>query len=64
MPSNRNWVKYSNLGFQIIATLGLFGWIGYFLDSKYPHSSPYFLVGFLFIGVAVALYHLWASIDK
>tara|TARA_B100001540_G_scaffold179581_1_gene158395 strand:+ start:722 stop:916 length:195 start_codon:yes stop_codon:yes gene_type:complete len=64
MSSNQNWIKYSNLGFQIIATLSLFGWIGYLIDSRYPDSSPYFLVGFLFIGVAVALYHLWTSIYK
>ena len=34
MKSQNNWIKYSNLGFQIIATIGVFGWIGYLLDSS------------------------------
>ena len=59
----KNWMQYSNLGFQIIATLGLFGWIGSSLDQRYPDASPYCFIGLLFIGVAIALYHLWNSIS-
>ena len=33
---NKDWIKHSNLGFQIITTLALFGGIGYFLDNIYP----------------------------
>jgi len=64
MLPNKNWTRYSNLGFQIIATIGVFGWIGYSLDNSYPDSSPYFLIGLLFIGVVVALYQLWRVIFK
>ena len=61
---NNNWIKYSNLGFQIIATIALFGWIGYLIDSSYPDLKPYFLISLLFVGVAVALYQLWRAIFK
>jgi len=61
---NKNWIKYSNLGFQIIATIGVFGWIGYLLDNRYPDSKPYFFIGLLFIGVTIALYQLWKVIFK
>tara|TARA_Y100001970_G_C14204929_1_gene843415 strand:- start:1371 stop:1559 length:189 start_codon:yes stop_codon:yes gene_type:complete len=61
---NKNWIKYSNLGFQIIATIGLFGWIGYSLDNHYPNSKPYFLIALIFIGVAISLYQLWKVIFK
>tara|TARA_Y100000996_G_scaffold127902_2_gene97019 strand:+ start:6460 stop:6660 length:201 start_codon:yes stop_codon:yes gene_type:complete len=61
---NNNWIKYSNLGFQIIATIAIFGWIGYLIDSSYPDSKPYFLISLLFVGVAVALYQLWIAIFK
>tara|TARA_B100001750_G_scaffold233976_1_gene234782 strand:+ start:144 stop:341 length:198 start_codon:yes stop_codon:yes gene_type:complete len=63
-PGKNKWIQYSNLGFQIIATLGLFGGIGYFLDNRYPESSPYFLIGLLLVGVGVTLYHLWKTIFK
>tara|TARA_B100001287_G_C22645530_1_gene512471 strand:+ start:192 stop:383 length:192 start_codon:yes stop_codon:yes gene_type:complete len=56
-----SWVKYSNAGFQVIATLILFGWIGYEIDSSYPTQSPLLLVLSLFLGVFIALYQLWSS---
>ena len=64
MSSNKNWIKYSNVGFQILATLALFGWFGYFLDQSYPDFKPLFLIISLFIGIGVSLYYLWKSIFK
>mgnify|MGYP006120562527 CR=1 FL=1 len=64
MLKNKDWIKYSNLGFQIIATLAVFGGIGYFLDNIYFDYKPLFLIGLLFIGVAISLYYLWRSIFK
>ena len=64
MRPNSDWVKYSNIGFQIIVTLALFGWVGYFLDNKFPELRPLFLILMLFIGAAIALYYLWVSVFK
>ena len=64
MRPNSDWVKYSNIGFQIIVTLALFGWIGYFLDNKFPEFQPLFLILMLLIGAAIALYYLWVSLFK
>ena len=64
MRFNSDWVKYSNIGFQTIVTLALFGWIGYFLDNKFPKLQPLFLILMLLIGVVIALYYLWISIFK
>jgi F0F1-type ATP synthase assembly protein I len=63
MASNQNWIKYSNLGFQVIATLFLFGGTGYYLDSKYNYDSLFLIIGLL-LGCAVSMYGLWASIFK
>ena len=64
MPPNNQWVKYSNLGFQIIATLALFGWFGHLLDENFPGFQPLFLILALFIGAVNSLYSLWTSIFK
>ena len=64
MMFEKKWIKYSNLGFQIIATLGLFGWIGYTLDNYYPSFRPLFLIILLLLGAVIALYYLWKTIFK
>ena len=64
MLSKNHWVKYSNLGFQVIVTLGLFGGLGYWLDNLFFDFQPLFLIILLLVGVVVSLYHLWLSIFK
>ena len=64
MIKNKDWIKYSNLGFQIIVTLLLFGGIGYYLDTITSNLAPLFLIIGLLVGVAVALYSLWKTIFK
>tara|TARA_Y100000590_G_C15331900_1_gene868025 strand:- start:501 stop:695 length:195 start_codon:yes stop_codon:yes gene_type:complete len=64
MNSKNNWIKYSNYGFQIIATLLFFGGIGYYIDTVVPNKAPLFFVLSLLVGVFVGLYHLWVSIFK
>jgi len=63
MAQNQNWIKYSNLGFQIIVTLLLFGGIGYYLDSKYNYDAIFLVIGLL-LGGAISMYGLWVSIFK
>ena len=63
MAQNQNWIKYSNLGFQIIATLCVFGGVGYYIDSIYNYESVFLIIGLL-LGCFIAMYGLWGSIFK
>lgn len=63
MPQNQNWIKYSNLGFQIITILFVFGAIGYYIDSKYNYDFLFLIIGLL-LGSFIAMYSLWVSIFK
>tara|TARA_B100001540_G_C15702468_1_gene594550 strand:+ start:537 stop:728 length:192 start_codon:yes stop_codon:yes gene_type:complete len=63
MASNQSWIKYSNLGFQIITTIFVFGGIGYYMDSKYNYEYLFLTIGLL-MGCFVAMYSLWVSIFK
>lgn len=54
-----DWLTFSGLGFQILAVLGFFGWLGYWLDNRLNLTFPLFLLLFgliAFIGVMVKLY--------
>lgn len=47
---------YLGLGTQLAATIGLLGYVGYFLDEKIG-TYPLFLIIFLILGSAVGIYN-------
>jgi ATP synthase protein I len=51
-----NYLKYSGLGFQIAATIGVGVFVGYELDKWLHTTRPYFTLGFAFVFVILALY--------
>ena len=50
-----NYLKYSGLGFQIAATIGVGVFISYQLDKWMHTPQPYFTLGFSFVFVILAL---------
>ena len=55
-----NWLSLSVIGYQLLASLLLFGWLGYFVDSKF-FTSPLGLILGLVIGGVFSLYQIWQS---
>lgn len=51
----KNYLKYSGLAFQMIATLLLGTLVGYWLDN-YLQTTPLFLIVFLLLSVAGSMY--------
>ncbi len=49
-------LKYSNLGFQMAAIIGLSAWGGNKLDKHYHNETPVFTIVLSLLGIAVALY--------
>jgi F0F1-type ATP synthase assembly protein I len=47
-----SYLRYSGLAVQLLAAIGFFGWLGYFIDSKLGLQFPVFmlLLGFLAFG--------------
>ena len=43
------YLKYSSLAFQLFATIGIAGWLGYKLDNYLALSFPAFMISFIFI---------------
>lgn len=62
-PSN-DFLKYSSLGLQLVAGIGLAAWLGYKLDQYLHLKFPAFLLGFVFITFGGMMYQLYRSINK
>jgi ATP synthase protein I len=54
-PDN-NFLKYSGLGFQMIATIGLAAWAGIKLDEHFQVKSHMFTVVLMLLGVIGSMY--------
>jgi ATP synthase protein I len=51
-----NYLRYSGMGFQIAATIGVGVFIGFELDKWLKTSGPYFTLGFSLVFLILALY--------
>lgn len=53
-------LKYTGLGFQLAATLGIMGWLGYWIDNQLG-TLPLFMVLLILIGLSGSIYLLIKS---
>ena len=58
-----NWLRLSSIGFQIAASLLLFGLLGDFIDNQFD-ANPIFLIIGLIFGAIASLYQIWKMIDR
>lgn len=59
-----SYVKYSAVGFQMLATIGLFTFIGYKIDKYRGSSQPIFTALISLIGVIISLFQVIRQINK
>lgn len=59
-----NFAKYSSISFQMLATIGVFAFIGYKLDEYQHTNSPIFTAIFSLIGVIISLYQVVKQLNK
>jgi F0F1-type ATP synthase assembly protein I len=59
-----DFVKYSSIGFQMLATIGLFAFIGYKIDEHQNNSKPIITAILSLIGVAISLYQVVKQLNK
>ncbi|MBC8110716.1 MAG: AtpZ/AtpI family protein [Verrucomicrobia bacterium] len=59
------WLRYTSLGFQMMATIGLAVWLGRFLDAKTGMEQiPAFTIGLLLLAVVGSLIGLIRGFTK
>ena len=59
-----SYMKYSGLAFQILAAIGVFGWIGYKLDQYLNFEFPIFMLLFGFLAFGGMLYQVYKSLNQ
>tara|TARA_B100002052_G_scaffold234920_1_gene218131 strand:+ start:28541 stop:28738 length:198 start_codon:yes stop_codon:yes gene_type:complete len=58
-----NWLAFSSIGFQLVASLLMFGWIGNLIDYYFLSSPNGLVIGLIFGGL-VSLYQIWIIASK
>ena len=58
------YAKYSSLGFQMIAIIGVFAYAGYKIDSSAQHQVKWVTAVLSLIGVFISLYIVIVSLKK
>lgn len=59
-----NYIKYSGIAFQMLATIGVFVFIGYKIDDYKNIDNAIFTAIFGIVGVAISLYQVIKSLSK
>ena len=58
------YLRYSSLGLQLLAAIGVFGWLGYQLDEYLALKFPAFLLLFGFLAFGGMMYQVYRSIKR
>jgi len=59
-----NFAKYTGIAFQMLATIGLFTFIGYKIDENQGHDKSTFAALLGFLGVIASLFMVVRSLTK
>ncbi len=60
----RTVARYSGIGVQMAATIGLSTWAGYWLDQHFQSKTPWFTLGLMLLGLFAALYNVIRAVSK
>lgn len=58
------YVKYSALGFQMVAVIGVFAFIGYKIDRSYAHTTAWVTALMSLLGVLMSMYLVIRSLKN
>lgn len=59
-----SYLKYSGLAIQLLATIGVSGWIGYKIDQWLEFKYPVFMLTLGLLGFAGIMYQVYRSINR
>ncbi|SHI33764.1 Putative F0F1-ATPase subunit Ca2+/Mg2+ transporter [Hymenobacter daecheongensis DSM 21074] len=60
----RSFAKYSGLGFQMLAIIGLCTWGGLKLDAYFQNKNPWYTIGLMVFGLLAATYQIIRAVSR
>jgi ATP synthase protein I len=60
----RSFAKYSGLGFQMLAIIGLCTWGGLKLDEHFHNDRPWYTLGLMVFGLVAATYQIIRGVSR
>ncbi|NLO20033.1 MAG: AtpZ/AtpI family protein [Ignavibacteria bacterium] len=54
---------YMNLSWQMLITIGIFIFIGWYIDNRFG-TKPIFILVFSFLGIALAFYNFFRTVNE
>ena len=64
LKTYNSYLKYSSLGLQLFAAIGVFGWLGYKLDQYLNLGFPAFMLLFGLLAFGGMLYQVYKSLNQ
>lgn len=61
--NSSNFVKFSGVGLQMLAIIGVFTWLGIWADGRFG-SSPWGTVMLMLLGVFLAMYQVIRAVSE
>lgn len=58
------YIRYSALGFQMAAIIGVLSWLGNYIDNQQQNNTPIFTIIFSLLGVSSSLYLIIKEVSK
>ena len=62
--SINKYLYYTGLGFQMLASIGIFTWLGVYLDGKNGEDSIIYTAILSLLGVAISIYVVIRSVTS
>ncbi|AYB31053.1 AtpZ/AtpI family protein [Chryseolinea soli] len=64
LKTYNSYLKYSSLAIQLLVVIGVFGWLGHWLDLRLKLKMPAFMLLFGFVAFAGMMYQVYRSIKR
>ncbi|UTA66804.1 MULTISPECIES: AtpZ/AtpI family protein [Emticicia] len=62
--NSRTWLKFTQIGLQMILTIGLGTWFGYWLDNRSDSKTPVYTLILSLTSIGVSLYNVIRQLPK
>ena len=64
LKAYNSYLKYSSLALQLLAAIGVFGWLGHKLDQYLDVKFPAFMLLFGLVAFGGMMYQVYRSINR